>query len=102
MKHIYLADLPDGGKVRPVVILTRDVALPFLKRVTVAPITSTRHGIRTEVTVDESNGLDHESVITCDNIQTIPKNLIGRRLGALSIGQEAHLTQAIRAAFDLL
>ncbi|MDQ3543903.1 MAG: type II toxin-antitoxin system PemK/MazF family toxin, partial [Actinomycetota bacterium] len=36
-------------KVRPAVVLTRDVAATFLNGITVAPITTTIYGIATEV-----------------------------------------------------
>ncbi len=98
MRAIHLAQL---DKVRPVVILTRATVLPFLRRVTVAPITSTRKGLSTEVTVGTMNGLDHPSVINCDNISTISTDDLGAHLGFLLDPQELELTAAISAAFDL-
>ncbi|MDF1490051.1 type II toxin-antitoxin system PemK/MazF family toxin [Tessaracoccus caeni] len=74
---------------------------PYLRRVTVAPITSTIRGLSTEVEVGPANGLDHTSVISCDNIQTIPAEQLGRQLGFLHDRQEMELTAAIQAAFDL-
>ncbi len=50
---------------------------------------------------DARNGLEHDSVVSCDNIQTIPVADLGRQLGFLMDDQEATLTAAIRAAFDL-
>jgi len=40
-------------------------------------------------------------VISCDNIVTVPVSALGRQLGFLLAAQEAALTEAIRAAFDL-
>ena len=99
MRPIVLAEL--GGKVRPAVVLTREVILPRLTNVTLAPITSTIRGISTEVPVGPENGIEHESVISCDNIQTVPQSLVMRHLGHLSPEQEAALTEAILVAFDL-
>ena len=65
---------------RPVLILTREVVRPHLSRVTVAP--STIRGLSTEVPVGAANGLDHDSVVSCDNIVTVR-------------------AEAVRAAFDL-
>jgi mRNA interferase MazF len=98
MRPIHLAHL---DKTRPVLILTRDVVRPYLNRVTVAPITSTIRGLSTEVPVGAANGLDHPSVVSCDNILTVPVDAVGRQLGALWVGQEAALSAAIQAAFDL-
>jgi mRNA interferase MazF len=69
--------------------------------VTVAPITSTIRGLSTEVPVGPDNGLDQASVISCDNIQTVPRDRLGRQLGFLFDSQEATLSEAIKAAFDL-
>jgi mRNA interferase MazF len=40
-------------------------------------------------------------VISCDNIVTVPVSALGAQLGYLLPAQEAALTSAIRAAFDL-
>ena len=69
--------------------------------VTVAPITSTIRGLSTEVPVGPRNGLDHDSAISCDNIQTIPKLQLGRLIGYLHPDQEPTLAEAINLAFDL-
>jgi mRNA interferase MazF len=98
MRPIHLARL---DKVRPVVILTRAAVLPYLTSVTVAPITSTIRGLSTEVPVGAKNGLDHASVISCDNVTTVPRSAIGQLVGHLNDRQEAALTAAILAAFDL-
>ncbi|MGH3939896.1 MAG: type II toxin-antitoxin system PemK/MazF family toxin [Pseudonocardiaceae bacterium] len=98
MRPIHAARL---DKVRPVLILTRELVRPHLTRVTVAPITSTIRGLSTEVSVGAVNGLDHDSVVICDNIVTVPKTVLGRHLGYLLPAQEAELADAIRAAFDL-
>jgi mRNA interferase MazF len=88
-------------KVRPAVILTRPVAVGFLNSISVAPITSTVLGIATEVPVGTANGLESESVISCDNITTVARADIGDRIGFLRDEDEAALLEAIAAAFDL-
>jgi mRNA interferase MazF len=98
VRPIYLARL---DKQRPVVVLTREAVRPYMARVTVAPITTTIRGLSTEVAVGTANGLDRESVISCDNIVTVPKSALGRQIGHLLPPQEARLTEAIHAAFDL-
>ena len=98
MRPIHAAKL---DKTRPVLVLTREIVRPHLTRVTVAPITSTVRGLSTEVPVGAANGLDHDSVVSCDNIVTVPTSALGRHLGYLLPTQEAALAEAIRAAFDL-
>jgi mRNA interferase MazF len=99
MRDIHIAHL---DKARPVVVLTREPVRPAMRRVTVAPITSTAKGLSTEVVVGPANGLEQECVISCDNIVTIDKAALGRHIGFLFERQEAALTAAIVNAFALL
>jgi mRNA interferase MazF len=64
-------------KRRPALILTRQSKLPLLSWVTVVPITWTIRGIVTEVAVGQRNGLDHGSVVSCDNITTVRAQAVG-------------------------
>lgn len=98
MRPIRLAQL---DKPRPVLVLTRELVQPHMSRVTVAPITSTIRGLSTEVPVGRDNGLDHDSVINCDNIVTVPATTLGRHIGYFFGHQEAQLSEAIHTAFDL-
>jgi mRNA interferase MazF len=98
MRAIHLARL---DKIRPVLVLTRDVVRPHLTSVTIAPITSTVRGLSTEVRVGAANGLDRDSVVSCDNISTIRVNQLLQPIGFLLPAQELGLTAAIVAAFDL-
>lgn len=82
-------------------LLTRDVILDRLANVTVAPITSTIKGIPTEVPVDEEAGLDHESVVSCDNVTTIPKRSCLRRRGSVGPVVAAQIDRAVILALDL-
>jgi mRNA interferase MazF len=68
----------------------------------VAPITTTIRGLSPEVPVGAVNGLDHDSVVSCDNVLTVPTSALGRHVGYLLPSQEPELTEAIGAAFDLV
>ncbi len=98
MRPIHAARL---DKTRPVVVLTRELVRPHMARVAVAPITTTVRGLSTEVPLGPANGLEHVCVVSCDNIVTVPKSALGRQIGYLLPTQEAALTAAIHAAFDL-
>ncbi|HEY3960064.1 MAG TPA: type II toxin-antitoxin system PemK/MazF family toxin [Solirubrobacteraceae bacterium] len=98
MRPIHIARL---DKTRPVLVLTREFVRPHLSAVTVAPITTTIRGLSTEVPVDTNNGLADPSVVSCDNIATIPTSALDAQIGVLLDHQEAALGYAIRAAFDL-
>ena len=58
-------------------------------------------GLSTEVPVGPANGLDHDCVVSCDNVQTIPATSLGQTVGFLHPGQEPALAEAIRSAFEL-
>jgi mRNA interferase MazF len=98
MRPIHVAQL---DKIRPVLILTRELVRPHLATVTVAPITTTIRGLSTEVAVDAANGLAGPSVVSCDNITTIPVSTLGEQIGVLLDHQEGDLSYAIQAALDL-
>ena len=98
MRDIRIAHL---DKARPVVVLTREPVRAAMRRVTVAPITTTIKGLSTEVAVGPENGLDQPCVVSCDNIITIDKAALGRQLGFVFERQERELTRAIVHAFAL-
>ena len=98
MRPIHLAKVDEW---RPVLVLTREVARPRLRRVTVAPVTSTVRGLATEVPVGPENGLDHASAISLDNVQTMLTSELGEQVGWLLPHQERALAAAVHAAYDL-
>ena len=98
MRAIVLATL---DKRRPALVLTRRSKIQLLTWVTVAPITSTIRGLTSEVPVGSRNGLDHDSVVSCDNITTVPTSAVGETIGLLFNDQEPALARAISDAFDL-
>ena len=72
-----------------------------MTKVTVAPITSTIKGLSSEVPVGPDNGLEQKSVVSLDNVVTIPAHLLGRTVGFLTSEQEAGLARAIVLTYDL-
>jgi mRNA interferase MazF len=72
-----------------------------MTKVTVAPVTTTIKGLSSEVRVGPQNGLDHDCVISLDNVLTVPVRTLGRTVGYLSVEQEAQLARAVVLAYDL-
>lgn len=99
---VFWADLgPPAGR-RPICVLTRDAAIEVLSSVTCAPITRTIRGIRSEVEVGTEEGLPEASVITCDNVLTVPKSLLLEDpIGHLGAEKRASLDRALRYALDI-
>lgn len=100
---IYWVDLgPPAGR-RPVCVLTRDAAINVLTAVTCAPITRTVRGIRSEVEVGPALGLPEVSVISCDNVVTVPLAVFDDEpVGHLDALTRARLDEALRYALDIL
>lgn len=96
---IYDAQTPGGP--RPVVVVTRDDALPLLTAVVVAAITSTVRGHVAEVEVGPDEGVREPSAVNCDNLYTIPVSSLGRRRGSLGVAKIAELDRALVVALGL-
>lgn len=98
MREIVLVRL---DKTRPALVLTREAARGAMTKVTVAPVTSTVKGLSSEVPVGVENGLEHDCVVSLDNVVTVPVGALGRTIGHLLAVQEAQLARAVVLAYDL-
>ena len=67
----YTFRAPD--KRRPVLILTRNSAIPYLTGLSVAPITTNIRDIPTEVVLSPADGMPTNCAVNLDNIQTVRK-----------------------------
>jgi mRNA interferase MazF len=85
-------------KRRPVLIPSRDEAIPWLHTVTVAPITSTIRGLPSEVVIGQEAGLKHESAVNLDHLQTVEQASLETFLGSLSGQQQARICEALAVA----
>lgn len=74
---------PPPDKPRPVLILTRDSAIPYLTRVTIAPVTSTIRGVPSEVLLGPDDGMKHVCVANLHNVVTVRKEGLGSRVARL-------------------
>jgi mRNA interferase MazF len=81
--EIRLVKFPPPDKQRPALVLTRDSGLSVLNRVTIAPITSTVRGIPTEVVLTPDDGMKATCAVNLDNVTTIARAGLGRRVAAL-------------------
>jgi mRNA interferase MazF len=97
---VFDADLGEVGR-HPVVVVTRDIAIPVLTSLTVVLVTSTIRGAPAEVELGKDEGLDHECVANCDNIFTISKSRLVRRRGWLGLERLQKLDTALRLALGL-
>jgi mRNA interferase MazF len=80
--RLYRFGSPD--KERPVVVLTRDSTLPYLARVTVAPITSTIRGVPSQVVLGTEDGMKQPCAVNLHNLATVEQQRLGRRVARLN------------------
>ena len=92
--RLYQFAAPD--KRRPVVVLTRDSVIPYLSAVTVAPITSAIRDTRSQVTLDEEDGMKHPCAVNLHQALTVPVHLLGRRVALLGSERMDQVCSALR------
>jgi mRNA interferase MazF len=97
--EVWWGEVPQVGR-RPYVVLTRDVAIPVLRRVVVAPVTRTIRGVPSELPLGRDEGLDVDCVASMDNVLTLSKSMLVQRIGALRPERRHELCQALSAAVD--
>ena len=94
--RLYQFAPPD--KKRPVVVLTRDSAVPYLSTVTVAPITSTIRGVPSEVLLKEDDGMKTACAVNLHNAVTVSQDRLGKRVAQLSSARIDEICAALRFA----
>lgn len=75
-----------GEKARPVLLLTRPEALDALAAVVVVPATSVIRGLPSELASGPEHGLAKPCVFSFDNLRTVSKALLTRRITMLPDG----------------
>jgi mRNA interferase MazF len=85
---------------RPALVVTRSEAISVLTEIVVAPITSTLRNIPTCIAVGRSEGLDHDSVVSFDQLRCVPKSALTVRLGELEHGRRHEICSALAALSD--
>ena len=105
--HLVSLDPTVGSeikKTRPALIIQNDVGNKYSPLTIVAPITSTHRAKKypTEVnTTAKESGLHSDSTVMLNQIRTIDKSRIGRKLGALSQAKMREVDEAIRISLTI-
>jgi mRNA interferase MazF len=108
---IVVTDLPARGEVwwcelpeisrRPVVILSRDVAIPRLRRTLVAPCTTTIRGLASEVPLEpEDDPIPRRSAVNLDSVESVSVGTLTERLGRLGDVRMREICAALGVAVD--
>lgn len=96
--EIWLLERPRPDKRRPVLILSRPALIPLLHTVTVAAVTSTLLGTRTEVPLGIEDGLKDTSCVNLCNLFTVRKAELRTYVGTVGRQKMRAVCQALNLA----
>jgi mRNA interferase MazF len=82
--EVWWCELAEAGR-RPVVVLSRDVAIPRLRRALVAPCTTTIRRLASEVVLESAEDpIPLRSAVNLDSVESVPVAVLVDRLGRLA------------------
>lgn len=94
---MYFIEHPDWGR-RPVLVLTREAAIPVLKRVSIASISRHVRGIPTEVVIDEDDGMPARCAVSLDNLGEAWKAMLVEHVTTLDHARMREVCAALTVA----
>ena len=98
--EVWWCKPPEIGR-RPVVVLSRDVAIPRLGRALIAPCTTTIRGLPSEVVLEPGEDpIGRRSAVNLDSIESVSVAVLIDRLGALSGERMRQVCAALAVATD--
>ncbi len=97
---MWWCELPEIGR-RPVVVLSRDAAIPRLRRTLIAPCTTTLRGLASEVVLEPGDDpIPRRSGINLDSVESVSVAVLVERLGKLSAERMREVCAALDVAVD--
>ena len=98
--EVWWCEPPEIGR-RPVVVLSRDVAIPRLRRALIAPCTTTIRGLASEVTLEpDEDPVPRRSAVNLDFVESVAVALLVERIGRLSESRMREICGALGVATD--
>lgn len=98
--EVWWCELPEVGR-RPVVVLSRDAAIPRLRRALVAPCTTTIRGLESEVSLEPGEDpVPRRCVANLDSVESVSVGVLVDRIGRLSDHRMRELCHALGVAVD--
>jgi mRNA interferase MazF len=96
--EVWWCDLAEVGR-RPVVVLSRDAAIPRLRRTLIGPCTTTVRGIPSEVLLEPGEDpIPRTSVVNLDSVESVSLGTLVERLGRLSDERMRQICRALEIA----
>ena len=99
--EIWWTDFPPPLGHRPAILLTRDRAIAVRTSVTVIPLTRRVRGLPVEVRLEPRDGVPRACIANADNVLTVAKTRITRRVGPLAPDKLRAVEDALRFALAL-
>lgn len=82
-------------------VLSRDAAIPRLRRALIAPCTTTIRGIRSEVVLETGDDpVPRTSAVNLDSVESVSIAVLVERLGMLSGDRMRDICAALEIAVD--
>ena len=98
--EVWWCELPLAGR-RPVVVLSRDAAIPRLRRALVAPCTTNLRGLPSEVLLETGEDpVPRRSAVNLDSVESVAVGVLVERLGRLSDQRMRQVCAALAVAVD--
>ncbi len=86
---------------RPVVVLSRDAAIPRLRRVLIAPCTTTIRSLPSEVILEPGEDpIPKRSAVNLDSVESVSLGVLVERLGRLAEARMREICAALAVAVD--
>ena len=96
--EVWWCELPEVGR-RPVVVLSRDAAIPHLRRTLIGPCTTVVRGLASEVVLDPANDpIPQRSAINLDSVESVSVGVLVQRIGRLSDSRMRQVCAALEVA----
>ncbi len=96
--EVWWSEIPEIGR-RPVVVLSRDAAIPRLRRALVAPCTTTIRSLPSEVVLEvEDDPIPRRSAVNLDSVESVSIGVLVERLGRLSDDRMRQVCSALAVA----
>lgn len=98
--EVWWCELPEISR-RPVVVLSRDVAIVRLGRTVIAPCTTNIRGLPSEVVLEpEDDPIPRMSAVNLDSIESVSVGTLTERLGRLSDERMRQVCGALNVAVN--
>jgi mRNA interferase MazF len=98
--ELWWCELADIGP-RPVVVLSRDAAIPRLRRTLVGPCTTTIRGLASEVVLEPGEDpVPRRCSVNLDSVESVSVAVLVQRLGRLADERMQQVCAALEVAVD--